>query len=80
MFRLCNSGQVEVLEDENVWHTEYSESRKHHLQEIGLTTFSRSKEEKFVKIMTPTKEEDFEVLEQYVPAYFHKRKDELDAL
>ena len=71
VFRLCNSGQVEVLEGENIRHIEYSESRKRLLQETGLAKFTGSEEEKLMKIMTPTKE-DFEVLEQCIPECFCK--------
>ena len=46
--------------------TAYNEHRKLLIQEMNLTHFTGSEEEQFTTIMTPTKEEDFESLGQYI--------------
>ena len=46
--------------------TAYNEHRKLLIQEMNLTHFTGSEEEQFAIIMTPTKEEDFEALGQYI--------------
>ena len=43
-----------------------SSHRKLFIQEMNLTHFTGSEEEQFTMIMTPTKEEDFESLGQYI--------------
>ena len=48
--------------------------------EMNLTHFTGSEEEQFTIIMTPTKEEDFESLGQYILKCFRTRKDNISPL
>ena len=73
--RICNSGQVEDEIHFIGQCTAYNEHRKFLIQEINLTHFTGSEEEQFAIIMTPTKEEDFEALGQYIFKCFRTRKD-----
>ena len=50
------------------------------MQEMDLTHFTGSEEEQFAIIMTPTKEEDFEALGQYILKCFRTRKNILSPL
>ena len=47
---------------------------------MNLTHFAGSEEEQFTIIMTPTMEEDFESLGQYILKCFRTRKDNLSPL
>ena len=47
---------------------------------MNLTHFTGSEEEQFTTIMTPTKEEDFKSLGQYILKCLRTRKDNLSLL
>ena len=69
---MCNSGQVEDEIHLIGQCTAYWEHRKLLIQEMDRTQFTGSQEERLATIMTPTKEEEFEALGQYILECFRK--------